>query len=284
MYKQLIYTILASVVFGITAGQAFGQSTVKLEYKFQAGQVLHYKVHGKTYCVGVCSNPEDAATVTDGVLELQVAKILPNGDAEMWAGYENGTVRANGQMKSLSAQSVAPAIFKVSKNGVIRDIDNVFKDFGSVSITKASANGNETVVENVYAAMLISILKVYPDRELKIGETWNSLDRFSMFIESKGKLVSLDTKRGLSPVVAVIVTTGDQSETRTFPPTFLPGGVILDSRRVTQRTTLNTNVCFSVSQGCTLSCVDNFSETWSDASSTTTMSTQILLLPERNEK
>ena len=280
-HGRLVNTIITSALIAITAGQAFAQNAVKLEYKLQTGQILRYKVYDKSYGMSLGSNPEDAAVVTDGILKLQVLKILPNGDTELRAEYEKGTVRAIGQTKSLSAQSVATAIFKVSKNGVIRDVDNVFKDAGFVSVTETSQYGHSTVTLNVYASMLACIFREYPSKELKIGETWKSSAAdycISGLPKAESKLLSIEKKPGVSPV-ALIATTGEQSDKMTSSD----GS---DASSVTIKAIQNTKASFSIDNGYTVSC-DNktsFTSICPEMTSTSTLSTQVLLLPDGKVK
>ncbi len=281
MSSRFICSVLACLTLGLIAGQVWAQDGAKLEYKFTLGELLRYKVSEKF------SYDSDSPMVIEGILRLRVAKLLQNGDAEIRAAYEKGTLRYAGKTKDISADSVAPIIFQVSKNGVIRDAKTVLKNAGHVEISKTTQTGTghsrESMGTYVYST-LTSIFREYPDRKLNIGETWEEpSDSLGISSSPKAvtKLVSIDTKAGGTPI-AIIVTTGDETGN---PKTNSTDGSAAGS--MTMRVVQNTKASFAIEKGCVAAADDKVVITMSSpsrSSANLTMTAQVSLLPEENSK
>lgn len=274
MLKRLVHVVLASLVFAGIAGRVFAQDSVKLTYKFTPGELLCYTISYKE-SGGAAFLGGSADTVTEGTLRLRVVKVLPNGDAQIRAAYQKITIRVGTTVSNTSADTVKPIIFWVSKSGVIRNSDQLFEKAGLVKIRSKVDGETETTTVNIYEAALDTIFTEYPDRDLKVGETWKiAVD--GPDTSNGGEVVSkVDS---IDSTSATIVTTWDVKDMK------IPSENDRDSGAMTASGTLNTKTVFSKEKGCTESTDESFQMTLSSEGDkiTTKMSTQISLISKED--
>lgn len=175
----------------------------------------------------------------EGTLRLRVVRILENGDTEIRAAYEKGSVQL-GEAKS-SITKVAPVTFQVSKNGLIRDEERVFKSAGEVKVTRPIDGGTESTTVNVYQSALDAIFIELPDRELKVGDTWTPATEESGPAGAIGGTTKLVEANAVS---ATLVTTGKQSDTEQMQST--EDG---SAGQLTTTATMNVKNVFSIEKG-----------------------------------
>jgi len=234
------------------AGGAIALGSVRLEYKFTPGEVMRYKVH-QTTSSAFGAALGSGSDVIDGILRFRVLKTLPNGDAEIRAAYEKGTLQAMGENKNISADFVQPLTFQISKNGIIRNADKLFETTGNIKVEHAEKSelGTSTSSTSVNVYQFVDmIFDEYPDRELKIGDSWMVSPPPAEEVQAdnfRNKLTSIDTVVNGMPV-AVIVTAGDQTENSVMHDK--NGG---PDQTVPMRTVLNSKTLFSVEKGCMIS-------------------------------
>lgn len=173
MYRMMFKLVVSFLLLAATALGACAEQAVKLEYKFKEGDVSRYKVKEKFSC-----NKKvmafDPNSDWDAVLVLKVSKVLENGDAEVTASYESGTMKMQGQTAKVKPGEVPPVTITIGKHGEVRNPEELANAEGSVGVTVKSPDNSEevTVRTDVYQNVLRSLLQTLPDKELKAGETW----------------------------------------------------------------------------------------------------------------
>lgn len=174
--ENLMYRVVFKLVvcFLLVAFAATGAYALKLEYKYKQGVVFRYKVKEQ-----MTANKDVGALVPntdwDAVLVLKVNKILENGDAEITASYESGTMKALGKTRTVKQGDAAAVTLTVSKQGEIRDPNALAKANGEVHIPVESADDSDgamTIEPDIFFIVLRSLFQTLPGKELKQGETW----------------------------------------------------------------------------------------------------------------
>lgn len=150
---------------------ASAQEAQKLQYRFKPGETVVYEVREKTdfdkKLNGLTFHGD-----WQGRLRLKVLNLLPNGDAELEASYDSGTLKLLGQTREIKAGEIPPLTFVVTASGRIRDYDNLDTSKGFLEVTSKEGPDTSSASTDVYKNVLRVLWQPLPDRQVKRGEKW----------------------------------------------------------------------------------------------------------------
>jgi len=177
-------------VLGMLAGQAFGQDTVKLEYKFKQGELLRYKMimNMTMQMSGIGGEEAEVPAMsaqTVAVTRQRTKKVLPNGDAEVTSAVESMKMTMGDKTQELPVDKMPVVTMVISKNGTVKSIkgldDKMPTMFGGMDLSALGQLGG------------------LPEGEVKVGDTWSQDVPFptgGWSLQVSGELLSTDTKLG----------------------------------------------------------------------------------------
>jgi len=202
---RTVRIVVLCAVLSVLAGQAFGQETVRLEYKFKQGELLRYKMVMSATINMQMSMPDGSSGQMPsipmqmvGVMRQRTRKVLPNGDAEVAYAFESMKVTVGDMTQQSPTEKIPVITMVISKNGVPKSIQGLEKLGGQSGYTQFISP--ETLGQ--YGAL--------PEGDLKVGDTWSQDVPFPIGgrLQMSGKLLSTDTKLGSYTVATFEQNTG----------------------------------------------------------------------------
>ena len=217
MPRRQVKLFVLCLVLGGIAAQAFGQDTVKLQYKFTPGELLRYKMTMNANVNMQMSMPEATGSQMPsmpfrvvGVVRQRTKRILPNGDAEIAVAFESMRITMGEKTETMPGDKIPVTTMTISKDGTVKNVSGMEKmggQFAGMPFVSPSSLGQ-------YNGL--------PDKDLTIGESWSQTVPFPTGggnLQVTGTLVSTNTKLGKYNVATFRQSAGGDIDLGAFMPT-----------------------------------------------------------------
>ena len=182
MHRRFVILLLGLVVL---ASGALAQETVKIELKFNPGEVLRYKMVINMNMSMEANGPSSFQLPNVPinmviVMKQRTKRVLPNGDAEVNAVIESMRMAMGDKVQQLPVNKIPVMTMVMSPSGEVKDMKG-FEKF-------TSACGGMDFV-NPWNMKQFGML---PSTELLVGESWSQSVPFPMggSVQVIGRLLS----------------------------------------------------------------------------------------------
>lgn len=193
-------TILLIICLAFAA-QAFGQDTVKLEYKYIPGEALRYKMVFDAKLELNAANGQSFSIPVRmaGVFKQKTRRVLANGNAEIVIAFESMRAQIGDEVRNLPVKELPVMTLVTSKSGQVQSISS--KGMKSVGFMNSQMLGSGGFGHYV----------VLPTTDLRVGDTWTQAvpDIPGLAnVSGRGKLISANTKVGKYKTAAFTQSVG----------------------------------------------------------------------------
>jgi hypothetical protein len=231
--KQLRFLAL----FLVLTAFAFPAKDVKLQYTFKVGdkfqweQVSHQAIKQSIPGMGDVNVEVNVSATTD----LKIAELTSTG-AKVEITYTKMKLSTKSQMgsmdmdsegsqdnmqnKTIKAMMNKPYFFKITKAGIVESVEGteaLTADFGALGLDEATLKAVKQQFEQMLnsdtqKASLAMAIVTYPDKKVKVGDTWTSTAgsqtmNFSTKVDNTLTLKSFDAAKAAISIDGVITTT-----------------------------------------------------------------------------